>query len=185
MSRRDAVSILILILAPVIFVVVLLIAFNLLWLLPVLLLVLIVAAGIANKKRPDFFAALRKKKKIKQEVVQKHSDEFKPSSSARRSFMMLVGISNGAREQVTVNSSPFVIGREAGSDYRISDNYVSKQHLVIEYNADDMLCYATDVSSNGSYLNSVRMQNNIRRPLHQGDTLQIAGHMFRVEYVHF
>lgn len=184
MTRRDAVSVLILILAPTIFGIVLLIAFNLFWLLPVVLLLLIIAAGIAKKRRPDFFEALRKKKKKKLADV-KLSDEFKPSSSARRSFMMLVGISNGAQEQITINSSPFVIGREPGSDYCMSDNYVSKRHLVIEYDAKDMLCYATDVSSNGSYLNSVRMQNNIRRPLRQGDTLQIAGIMFRVEYVHF
>ena len=99
--------------------------------------------------------------------------------------MMLVGISQGVGQQIAVDTSPFVIGRAPESDYRIADNYVSGRHLVIEYDEDSNRCYATDVSSNGTSLNSVRMQNNVRRPLYQGDTLQIAGLLFRVEYVNF
>ena len=99
--------------------------------------------------------------------------------------MMLVGITNGLGQQITVNGSPFVIGRAPESDFCIADEYVSSRHLVIDYAAEENRCYATDVSSNGTYLNSVRMQNNVRRPLYQGDTLQIAGLLYRVEYVHF
>lgn len=99
--------------------------------------------------------------------------------------MMLVGISQGVGQQIAVDTSPFVIGRAPESDYRIPDNYVSGRHLIIEYDESDNRCYATDVSSNGTSLNSVRMQNNVRRPLYQGDTLQIAGLLFRVEYVNF
>ena len=148
------------VLIPVLFIVVLLIAFKLYWLLPFLLLLLIIAAGITNRLQPTFFAA-------------------------RRSYMMLVSLSHGSSQQITINASPFVIGRAPESDFCISDNYVSNRHLVIEFVDEENRCYATDVSTNGSYLNSVRMQNNVRRPLCQGDTLQIAGLLFRVEYVHF
>ena len=185
-SKRTAVSILICVLVPVIFVLVLLIAFNQIWALPLLLLAIIVAAGIVYRKRPDFFTVLKKPKKDPLAPDIKLSSDFRPSSASRRSYMMLVSISHAtATQQITVNSTPFIIGRAPESDFCIPDNYVSKRHLVIEYVSAEKLCYATDVSSNGSYLNSVRMQNNVRRPLHQGDTLQIAGLLFRVEYVHF
>lgn len=185
-SRKAAVSILVTILVPVIFLFVLLIVFKLIWVVPFLLLIIIIIAGIANKKRPDFFRALRKPKNAPGSTIgTKPYTGFKPSSSVRRSYMMLVSINHGANQQITINSSPFVIGHASTSDFCISDSYVSNRHLVIEYVPEKKLCYATDVSLNGSYLNSVRMQNNVRRPLHHGDTLQIAGLMYRVEYVHF
>ncbi len=185
-SKRTAVIVLICVLVPLVFALVLLIAFKQIWALPLVLLAVIIAAGIVYRKRPDFFAALKRPKKDPLAPNINLSSEFHPSSSSRRSYMMLVSISHStATQQITVNSTPFIIGRAPESDFCIPDNYVSKRHLVIEYVADEKLCYATDVSSNGSYLNSVRMQNNIRRPLHQGDTLQIAGLLFRVEYVHF
>lgn len=183
-SRKAAVSILITILAPIIFLFILMIVFKLFWAIPFVTLIIIVTSGIVNKKRPDFFAALRKPKKADQSMVNLSSG-YKAPSSVRRSYMMLVSISHVAQQHITVNSSPFVIGRAPTSDFCISDSYVSNRHLVIEYVAEKKLCYATDVSSNGSYLNSVRMQNNVRRPLYHGDTLQIAGMMYRVEYVHF
>lgn len=183
-DRKVALSILISVLVPLVFLVVLLIVFKLVWVIPFLALAMILVAGIVKRKRPDFFTALRKPKKASLLDINLPTD-FKPPSSARRSYMMLVSISHAASQQITINSSPFVIGRAPSSNFCISDNYVSNRHLVIEYVPEEKLCYATDVSSNGSYLNSVRMQNNIRRPLHQGDTLQIAGLMFRVEYVHF
>ena len=183
-GRKTAVSILISILIPTIFIFVMLIIFKLIWVLPFLLLGIIITAGIANRKRPDFFAALRKPRNEANLSIGLNP-QFKPSSSARRSYMMLVRISRASGEQITINCSPFVIGRAPASDYCISDGFVSNRHLVIEYNADKKLCFATDVSTNGSYLNGVRMQNNICRPLQQGDTLQIAGLMFRVEYMHF
>ena len=172
------------VLIPVLFIVVLLIAFKLYWLLPFLLLLLIIAAGITNRLQPTFFAALRRKKP-EELPIHVPSEPRQSSSSSRRSYMMLVSLSHGSSQQITINASPFVIGRAPESDFCISDNYVSNRHLVIEFVAEENRCYATDVSTNGSYLNSVRMQNNVRRPLCQGDTLQIAGLLFRVEYVHF
>ena len=183
-SRKTAVSILVATLVPTLFVLVLLIAFRLIWAIPFLLLLVIVAAGITNRKRPDFFAALKKKKKAEEEIHLDLPTEFKPSSS-RRSYMMLVSISHAASQQITINSSPFIIGRDANSDFCISDDYVSHRHLIIDYDVEENTCFATDVSLKGSYLNSVRRDTNVRCQLHQGDTLQIAGLLFRVEYVHF
>lgn len=182
-SKKTALSVLVMVLIPLLFIVVLLIAFKLIWVLPFLVLAVIIAIGITNRVRPDFFAALRKPKPDNMPI---HLDSApKPSSPSTRSYMMLVSVSNGFGQSITVNASPFSIGRDPESDYCISDNYVSGRHLVIEFAAEENLCYATDYSSNGTYLNSVRMQNNVRRPLHSGDTLQIAGMLFRVEYVHF
>ena len=182
--KKTAVSILIVVLLPTLFAIVLLIAFKAIWAIPFLLLLLVIAAGIVKKVRPDFFAALKSNKNKEISIGLPSGSEFKPSPS-RRSYLVLVSISQGLGQQITVNSSPFVIGRAPESDFRIADNYVSNRHLIIEFETDDNKCYATDVSSNGTYLNSVRMQNNVRRPLYQGDTLQIAGLLYKVEYVHF
>ena len=183
MSKKTALSILVMVSVPLAFAVVLLIAFKQLWALPFLALVVLIAAGITNKLRPDFFSALRKPKPEEIPIVV--DPGVKPSSSSRRSYMMLVSVSQGFGQQITINASPFVIGRSPESDFCINDSYVSSRHLLIEFIPDENLCYATDTSSNGTYLNSVRMQNNVRRPLHQGDTLQIAGMLYRVEYVRF
>jgi len=183
MSRKVALSILVMILVPLAFAVVLLIAFKQFWALPFLALAAVIAAGITNRLRPDFFAALRKPKPEEMPITVDPGP--KPSSSSRRSYMMLVSVSQGFGQQITINASPFVIGRAPESDFCINDSYVSGRHLVIEFTPEENLCYATDTSTNGTYLNSVRMQNNVRRPLHQGDTLQIAGQLYRVEYVRF
>ena len=182
-TRRMALGIVLAIVVCLIFLVVILIAFGLAWLIPFLALATVIVLGIVNRKRPQLFAALRKPKPAT-DLAYVPAPDFRPSSS-RRSYMMLVSLSHGSRQQITINSSPFIIGRAADADFCISDNYVSNRHLMIEYVPEEKLCYVTDISTNGSYLNSVRLQNNVRRPLHQGDTLQIAGLLFRVEYVHF
>ena len=185
-SRKAAVSVLIATLVPALFISVLLVAFGYGWALPFVLLALILAAGILHKSRPDFFAALKiKKKKGDDPGAVEPPRPTSPSGSSRRSYMMLVPLSHMSSHQITINSSPFVIGRDQDSDFCIPDNYVSGRHLVIDYYEGEGLCYATDVSTYGSYLNSVRMPTNTPQPLHQSDTLQIAGLMFRVEYVHF
>lgn len=185
-SRKAAVSVLIATLTPAVFICVLLIGFGYAWALPFLLLALILVAGLLHKSRPGFFAALKPGKKQRPDAGDVQSPVPTPSNaSSRRSYMMLVGLSHAGSRQITVNSSPFVIGRAQESDFCIPDSYVSSRHLVIDYYEGEGLCYATDVSTYGSYLNSVRMPANIPQPLRQSDTLQIAGLMFRVEYVHF
>ena len=183
-SKKTALSIMVIVLLPTLFIVILLIAFKKFWVLPFLLLLLVIAAGITWRVRPDFFSSLRKGHESAP-MPGAVPPEPVSASPSRHTHMMLVAISQGVGQQIAVDTSPFVIGRAPESDYRISDSYVSGRHLVIEYEEDENRCYATDVSSNGTSLNSVRMQNNVRRPLYQGDTLQIAGLLFRVEYVNF
>ena len=183
-TKRMTLGILLATIVFLVFAIILLLAFKLAWVIPFLLLALFIVFGIINRKHPEMLAALRKEKKSLVDMPVAQSGDFRPPSS-RRSYMMLVSLSHGSGQQITINSSPFIIGRAPDSDFCISDNYVSNRHLMIEYVPEEKLCYATDVSTNGSYLNSVRMQNNVKRPLHQGDTLQIAGLLFRVEYVHF
>ena len=181
-TKRMAIGIVVAICVFLVFAFVILIAFGYAWLIPFLLLAAVIVVGIINRKRPELFAALRKEKPS--DVLPVPPPDFRPPSS-RRSYMMLVSLSHGSGQQITINSSPFIIGRAPDSDFCISDNYVSSRHLMIEYMPEEKICYVTDISTNGSYLNSVRLQNNVKRPLHQGDTLQIAGLLFRVEYVHF
>lgn len=183
MSQKTAVSILVIALAPLLFILVLLIGFKAWWGIPFLAVAAAIALGLAKRLSPEFFEALRHKKE--EEIPIEKELDLKPATPSRRSYMMLVNLSHGIGQQITVNASPFVIGRASDSDFCISDSYVSSRHLVIEFNPEENICYATDYSSNGSYLNSVRMPNEVKRPLHQGDTLQIAGMLFRVEYVHF
>ena len=64
-------------------------------------------------------------------------------------------------------------------------HFISRRHLVIEYDELQKICYATDISTNGTYINGIRLKRNMRYELHQNDTLQISIESFSVEYAYY
>ena len=180
--RGRAIALSIAFLIPTLFIVIVLAIFS-----PVAglagLLAAVVVVGVMKNRNPQFVAALFPKKKP---VEMNPVDPPRPNhSSSKRTYMMLVGINAMNQHRVTVNESPFIIGREADCSFRLDYPQVSRHHLEITYTPDDKLCYVTDQSSNGTYLNSKLIPKGFKTPLHQGDALQIAGVIFSVEYVHY
>ncbi|MBR4443960.1 MAG: hypothetical protein IKS52_11915, partial [Clostridia bacterium] len=107
--RGKAVALSIAVLVPTLFIIVVLFIFS-----PIAglagVLAAVVAAGVMKNRKPQFFAALFPKKTIEPEPI----EPLKPQrSSSQRTYMMLVGINAMNQQRVTVNESPFIIGREA------------------------------------------------------------------------
>merc|ERR1712039_462468 len=63
--------------------------------------------------------------------------------------------------QKTLNiSTPFLsIGKDKGNDVSIQDPLVSRTHCVLELDTDRGSVYAIDCSTNGTFLNGIRMPN--------------------------
>ena len=185
MDRTTALSILIGAGVPALFVVVIGFIFSPLIGL-VLLLAAVIVAGVIKSRHPQLLSALKKPKNDKGPIK---PDPKGPNSisgrSSKRNYMMLVSINAANQQRIVVDSSPFTIGRDESSSYRLDYSMVSRHHLTITYNSSDNLCYAQDHSSNGTYLNSQLMRKGNRMPLHQGDAIQISGVIFSVEYLHY
>ncbi len=184
-SRKNAVSWLIGAGLPLLFALV--VIGSLAGVVPLLITVLlvIIGLGILNRKRPDFFAALKKKRPDKPDYSSVRM-EVGPRQASKRTYMMLVGLNAYNQYRVTINESPFTIGRDKSCSFQLDNDQVSNHHLTINFNEEDKLCYITDNnSSNGTFLNSVRLPARQKKALHQGDSLQIAGIIFSVEYVHY
>lgn len=183
MNKKRAVWYAIAIMIPVIFILVLLALFSLPLMLLALLLFICVL-GIIKSKCPGMFAAFS------------HEDEhlhYVPQSSGKvvapvqHTFMTLTSLNVSSANNILVNKPAYVIGSGRDCDYMLSDpqHFISRRHLVIEYDDFQKLCYATDISTNGSYINGVRLNRNMRYELHQNDTLQIANESFSVEYAYY
>ena len=177
-----AIALSIAVLVPTLFLLIVLFIFSPLAGLAALLAA-VVGAGVLKSRFPQFFEALRPKKKEPLPGPTKPSAPPRPPS--KRTYMMLVGINAMKQEHVTINESPFTIGREPDCSFRLDHPQVSRHHLTITYESADKLCYVTDHSSNGTFLNSKPIPGGVKTPLHQGDALQIAGIIFSVEYVHY
>ncbi len=89
----------------------------------------------------------------------------------------LLRSSNG--EQIEMNSGVFIIGKElAKVNYCISDNpSISRTHVRIEARGDSV--YVTDLdTTNGTFLNGVRLNPNQEALLRDGDKLVLADEEF-------
>ncbi len=182
MPRKKVVSLVVAVSVPSLFVFVILLVFSPIAAL-LFLLALVVGLGLLRRAKPEFFEALKRPAK-----AQPSYDPIAPpppSKSSKRTYMMLVGINAMNQQRVTVNESPFIIGRDKSCSFHLDYPQVSRHHLTITYQPEEKLCYVTDNSSNGTFLNSRRMAKGEKLPLHQGDALQIAGIIFSVEYVHY
>jgi DNA-binding winged helix-turn-helix (wHTH) protein len=72
-----------------------------------------------------------------------------------------------------VGAGGLTIGRLPQCDIQVNLPGVSRQHATIS--VEDGRCYVTDLdSTNGTYVNSVQLAPHVRRPLANGDLLQIG-----------
>lgn len=85
---------------------------------------------------------------------------------------------------VTLSGSDFVIGRDGGCDWPISDglSMMSRRHCVLQLNGDRVLL--TDLSSNGTSVGSPsnRLVQGQPMPLPDTATLYLAGEHVRIDY---
>lgn len=149
-----------------------------------ILLFIIIALGLLRKKRPELFMLL---KQNKQGMSFQTSSTDKPLThgDAHHTYMMLIGLNATQKDRILVDASPFVIGRDSACNAVLTDSYVGRRHLIIEYDREGGSRYVTDCSMNGSYLNSARLPKGERRPVQHGDTLQMGGTAFSIEYVNY
>ena len=151
---------------------------------PLLVVLLsLVFFGLLKRRRPELFEAMRAPRP--DGIDPDLPVEPSPHQDTHRAYLMLIGLSNSNQYRVTVNQSPFSIGKSKTCDFVVDDKYVSNRHLVIEYNNEDKSRFITDLSRNGTFLNGNRLQKGLKVTLSHGDTLQIGGLIFSVEYVHF
>ncbi|MCC5830335.1 MAG: FHA domain-containing protein [Phycisphaeraceae bacterium] len=84
---------------------------------------------------------------------------------------------DGTRRDFDLPGSRWVIGRTNACDLRIPISSVSRQHCVLEVDADDNLRIRDLGSSNGTYLNQDRVQEAIASP---GDQLSVGPVVFTI-----
>jgi len=92
-------------------------------------------------------------------------------------FGVLVRVKTG--ERVTINNAEFVIGKERSRvNYCVSDNTnVSRQHVRVSNRNGTV--YAEDLNStNGSFINGVKLGSGQPAALKDGDTLMVADEEF-------
>lgn len=150
----------------------------------IVVLLTVIVLGVLRLKKPELFSALKRAKYFTGQPSQGPVDPL-PHEETHRSYLMLIGLSSSNQYRITVNESPFIIGRDSASNFKVEDRYVSERHMIIQYDVNEKKRMVTDVSSNGTYLNGKRLQKGLPTPLEHGDTLQIGGVVFSVEFVHF
>eukprot|EP00741_Cyanophora_paradoxa_P020742 tig00021293_g20022.t1 len=104
-----------------------------------------------------------------------------PSSKRRRteiacSVPRLRAVSHVCSDVVLVDGGSVTIGRDEslGDDYRLNANlkHVSGLHLRVDVENGSIA--ATDLSSNGTYVNSKRLEKGVRTQLNDGDLLSLG-----------
>lgn len=108
-----------------------------------------------------------------------HSSKTESPAAVASSQWSLVGAINpgAAPAQITVHSAKFQIGRRSDLHLCIPRGSVSKVHAEL-VNADSMLFVRDLHSTNGTYVNGLRIESDT--PLGNGDILQFADAEFRV-----
>ena len=168
---------------------ILLLAFVLFWLginsiflMLVALILLLLALLIVKRSRPELFTSLFRGAKKPPEM------DFKPEEQpVFKSEKTYVVLSEGSGTyQIAVDRPVYVIGRAGDCNYVLPGDGISRHHLRIEYSEAEGACYAVDEdSSNGTYLNSGKMEVGVRYRLTQGDRIAINDRVFTVEYAHY
>ena len=77
-----------------------------------------------------------------------------------------------------LENTPASVGRNREADFCLDDRHVSRQHCEIE-RVEDMLVVRDMDSSNGTYVNGLKVSEAILKP---GDKLTVGVISFIVEY---
>jgi pSer/pThr/pTyr-binding forkhead associated (FHA) protein len=92
-------------------------------------------------------------------------------------------IKNGLNDRVNIDKSNFIIGRDKSiSHFVIMKSSISKQHATIS-NIENKYYITDNGSSNGTYLNCIRLQPNKRYELNDKDNIIFAdeNYQFRLK----
>lgn len=82
-------------------------------------------------------------------------------------------------EEFVLRIGSITLGRSGENDVVFEDDSVGRFHLRLLCTADS--CWATDLNSaNGTFLNQVRLQPNMRQPLRDGDIIKVG--IYTVRY---
>lgn len=183
MNRKKAIGYAVACMIPVVFLLIVLAIYSLPLMLIVVML-MIIALGILKKRKPELFWWLAKPEPTLPPLMDRPVEPHK-HQSLQRAYMILIGVNASGQRRITVDNSFYTIGRSSDCNFVIDDEMVSRHHLTIEYDEESKLCFVTDNSANGTFLNSARLNSGERTPLKQGDNLQIASTAFSVEYAHY
>jgi len=80
----------------------------------------------------------------------------------------------GATREISLAALPKSIGRDPTIDICVPSAHVSRHHLQIRRDGDDIVCVDLD-SRNGAWLNTIRIH---AASLREGDTLQVGDAVF-------
>lgn len=99
-----------------------------------------------------------------------------PTESPRRAFRL---VGDGVALDVP-GEGEYVLGRDAACDLPITDATVSRRHATLSVR-EGALLVRDEGSTNGTYVNGVRLEANTEHPLQPGDNLQVGFVKLRVE----
>lgn len=147
------------------------------------ILLAIVALGILRKKCPGLFNALKRSKLPIDEGPKPIHGSIHPE--LQRTYVMLIGLNTSEASRIAINKSPFIVGNSDEADFKVTDAYVSRTHMSIEFDDASKQRFVTDLSRNGTFLNGNRLTKGEKHPILHGDTLMIGSAAFTVEFVYY
>lgn len=80
----------------------------------------------------------------------------------------------GAFREISLKALPKYIGRDPSTDICVPSAHVSRQHIQIQRDGEDIVCVDLD-SRNGAWLNTTRIHSALLR---EGDTLEVGDAVF-------
>lgn len=93
-------------------------------------------------------------------------------------FPSVTVIENGKKKDVwrLPVGVDLIVGREGGSSNIAvsSSNQISKQHMIVSYGKNDALFHIMDISTNGIYLNGVRLKKGQQYTVESGQSLVLG-----------
>jgi hypothetical protein len=92
----------------------------------------------------------------------------------------LVPLNNGCLEPLHIKNETITVGRgKKENDYRLSGSQISRIHAHI-YKRENGLYLKDEGSTNGTFVNSVRLSENEEKKLNRGDVVAFATEEFFV-----
>jgi phage tail-like protein len=95
------------------------------------------------------------------------------TSDEIRALFVLTGPENEYQE-IIVTRAGVSLGRDAGNEIRIQHREISRQHLRIDWGEDNRFVVVDRNSSNGVWLNDIRLSPNVPALLNEGDSLRVG-----------
>ncbi|MBR2942905.1 MAG: FHA domain-containing protein [Clostridia bacterium] len=103
------------------------------------------------------------------------------------SDLVLCSVNAPKEQRIPLNRKKLIIGVAEGCDMVLPrDAGVSRVHAKIYFNEEDRQFYVQDQgSSNGTYLNEVRLRKDTPKILYKGDSLRFATAMYTIKSAYY